>query len=562
MIRTLTACLYLSTCLLAYTPALAQNVGPVQSIYPPTPGNCTQYDPNSTGGTLSSFATPCETALYNRVNPTGPYSANCGDAISAEGAQAPGYFIVLTLPQNPVPDCTVLLFPHKLYSFYVLPIPIGTSSTPGSNYIKTGQFDVDGTALYIPGSWAHRSVVFRYAPGGLGWVSVDDAPPSTIWRYNLHNGAVRFAHDPSNPQTLLCPRGDGGLIIHRLLYYIPSTCIPMPDSAVSALGASTFQYIYAIRQNDDLVSAACPGANNGGCPCPDIGKMCLTVATTIGFYSGVPITAVNFFGTPWTSPTTVGANVTDDPNTILVDSTHIEISDVTYVAAETNYGNKVQPFVAYVGLVPDVATPVLDPIDEVMVNPDLTGKTLVGAVYVDASSAIVDSPCERNVASYYNAMPKQMRCVLTTSTLSTNKQTYQTPAASFQGQFITFAQPNSTGNASIPWSLSVAASTSSATSPTTGATVVFDVSSRAGYSNCTTGSGSPTLEAPDVQVVMPQTKVVYASASGVTMDAVQGREDYVHLCYIESDNSTINILGTDVVTTSPGATVLTNTLMQ
>lgn len=544
------------------SPVQATTAGPVQTLYPTTPGNCTQYDPNSTGGTLSSFATPCETALYNRVNPTGPYSANCGDAISAEGAQAPGYFIVLTLPQNPIPDCTVLLFPHKLYSFYVLPIPLGTTNTSGMNYIKTGQFDVDGTALYIPGSWAHRSVVFRYAPGGLGWVSVSDTPPSTIWRYNLHNGAVRFDRDLSNTQTRLCPDGDGGLITHRLLFYTPPSCVPLPDSAVTSLGANTFQYVYTIRQNDDLVSAVCAGANNSGCPCPDIGKLCLTVATTIGFYSGVPLTAVNFFGTPWTSPSSVGANVTDDPNTVLVDSTHIEISDVTYVAAETNYGNKVQPFVAYVGLVPDVATPVLDPIDEVMVNPDLTGKTLVGAIYVDANSAIVDSPCERNVASYYNAMPKQMRCVLATSTVSQNKQTYQTPAAPFQGQFISFAQPNGAGNASIPWSLSVAASTSSVTAPTTGAAVVFDVASRAGYSTCTVGSGSPTPEAPDVQEVMPQTKIVYASASGVTTAAVQGREVYIHLCYFESDNSTINILGTDVVTTSPGATVLIDTLMQ
>lgn len=549
--------------LLGAAPAQAQQTtGPVQMLYPTTPGNCVQVDPNKTGGTLSNTALPCPAPLTNRVNPVATYTANCGDAVSAEGAQSPGFFIVLTLPQSPGPDCPVLLFPHKLYSFYVLPNPIGMTNTAGANYIKTGQFDVVGTPLYIPGSWAHRSDLLRYAPGGLSWVSIGDPPPNTVWRYNLHNGAVRFDHDPSNPKTRLCPSGDGGLIVHRLLTYVPIQCIPLPDSAVTGLGASTFQYIYAIRQNDDLVTGACASANNGPCPCPDIGTECLTVTTTIGFYTGTPITAVNFFGTPWTSPTSVGANVTDDSNTKLVDSTHIELTDVTFVAAETNYGNKVQPFVGYIGLVPDVATPVLDPIDEVMTNPDLTGKPLVGAVYVDASSAIVDTPCERNVASYYNAMPKQFRCTLATSTVSQNKQTYQTPAAVFQGAFIAFAQPNNAGNPSVPWSLSVALSTSSATAPTAGATVVFDVASRAGYSTCTVGSGSPTPEAPDVQVVMPQTKVVYAAASGVTAAPVQGREMYVHSCHSESDNSTINILGTDVLTTSPGATVITATLTQ
>lgn len=512
-----------------------------------------------TGAETFSDIAQAQNVLFNRNNPVATYSANCGDAVSSEGAQSPGFYIVLTLPQNPNPDCTVLLFNHRLFSFYVLPNPIGTTSTLGANYIKTGQFDVTGTPLYIPGGWAHSSYILRFAPGGLSWV-FDGAPPppSSLWRINMHNGGVRFDHDPSNPQTRLMPNGDGGLVIHRMLFYIPPTGVPLPDSAVTALGASTFQYIYAVRQNDNLVTATCAGANNVGCPCPDIGKMCLTVTTTLGFYSGTPLTAVNFFGTPWTSPATPGANVTDDPNTILVNSNTIELSDVTYVAPEINYGNKVQPFVAYVGLVPDTAAPVLDPIDEVMVNPDFTGKTLVGAVYIDANGAVVDSPCERNVASYYNPMPKQMQCVLATSTSLAAFSTYHTPAAPLYGTFVAFPPPNigNRASVSVPWSLSMVGN-ASVTGAVVGAGALFDIVTRAGGSNCQT---SGVVDAPDGEVIAPASANFYVSASGTSTVPVGGRENFLYLC-AQASSGTVAIKGT-ADTGTPGGTVLSATLMQ
>ena len=61
---------------------------------------------------------------------------------------------------------------------------------------------------------------------------------------------------------------------------------------------------------------------------------------------------------------------------------------------------------------------------------------------VDANGNVVDNPCERNVASYYDRQPRQFQCVLSTSTTIATA-IYRTTAASFQGQFVTFAPPNS-----------------------------------------------------------------------------------------------------------------------
>lgn len=522
-------------------------------------GNNTYSGTNTHSG-LDAFSdiTQAQNLLSNRNNPTGPYQVNCGDAVSSEAAPSPGFFVVAAMPQTPGPDCTGMFFNHKGFDFWLDP----KGNTTG-NYFKTVQFDVVGTPLHLPGMWSHSSFFARYMPGGLSWVFDNyPPPPSSIWRTNLHNGGVRFFHDAVNPQTELCPVADGGLIIHRALFYISTPCVPLPDSVAAAFaGSSQFIYVYAVRENDDLVTGTCGGGqtcNSIASPCPDAGKMCLTITNTVGFYNKTPITCVNFFGTPWTSPTSVGANVVDDPNTILIDSTHVEISDVNYVAQETSYGNKVQPFCGYVGLVPDTAQPVLDPIDEVMANPDGTGKTLVGAEYVDASGAVVSSGCEQNVASFYNQLPAKLQCTLATST-SVSQTTYRTPAVPFYAQFIEFPSPTLGNRSSVatPWSLSMVGNTT--TSGVTGAaTALFDITLRGASSLCTT-SGTP--EAPDDQIAsLPVSTNVYFKTAGVSSVPTGGRENYMYLC-ASASAGVLNIKGT-ADTGTPGATVLSAPLQQ
>lgn len=499
-------------------------------------GACATLSGNNsfTGTNTFTNISQAQNLLWHRDNPsTTPFTASCGNAVSSEGA--PGALTVL-LPASPGHDCVVAL--------YAAHIPNPIYIDPNGSYIKSNDFDRIGSLFYLPASDGHSSFVLRFVPDGIEW-QLEDAlpPPSSIYRYNLHNGAVRFDHDPSNPRTRLCPNGDGGLILSRKLTYVAPTCIFMADATAGA--SSTLHYVYAMRKGDIHVRAT-----GAGTPCPDAGKICLTFdAGDIAYFAtGSAITCVNFFGSP-------GADVYDDPNTILADSTHIELSDVSYVAPET-YGGTIQPECAYTVLKPDNA-PTLDPLTEVMVNGVRPYETLVGAVYVDAGGNVVDAPCERNVASYYSRAPKQFQCVLATST-STSATAYQTPAASFQGQFVSFGPLNASGTVSVPWTAAMRGQAQAATSPTGGLAIIFDQSSRGGASVCTTGAA---LEAPDKQVVaMTQSRNIDFQSAGVTTAASGTAENYMHLCAGIS-NGTMNIQGTDV-TGAPGGTVLSATLSQ
>lgn len=513
---------------------------------------------NSFTGASGGFIAQAQNVLWHRDNPVANFTAPCGDEVSSEGASAA---IVLTLPSGNPPSATAL-FPDCMVAPYASASANPIFINPSPNYIKTDDFDREVTPFLFPGSEGHAGFVLRFAGNGIGWQFVGPiAPPSSVNRYGMHHGAVRYFHDAANPWTWLCPYGDGGLTILRKLTYVPPTCVKMLDSTASV--ASTFYYVYAIRNQGIGII----GTTGDGSHCPDNTKLCIQFSPSdvTYFASGSPITCVNFLGTPWVDPTHPGANVIDDPNTIKVLSggnAYIELSDVTYTGADVP-GGQTPPECAFTTLKPDGA-PVLDPLTEVMVETSRPFETLVGAVYVDASGNVVDSPCERNVVSYFNPLPKQLQCVLATST-TTSAAAYRTPIASFQGQFITFAQPSSAGNISVPWTASMRAAAQSV-GITGGLDVVFDHSSRAGNSVCATGA---TLEAPDKhEVTMTQFQDKDFKTDGITTAALEGFENYMHLCAFSGNGSggsggTLNIQGTDEAgLIGPGATVISATLRQ
>jgi hypothetical protein len=506
----------------------------------PQSGDYSSVTETLTNKTISATAnslTNMPNIPYQRSNPTSTFLASCGYAVSSEGNTGT---LTVQLPASPVPGCVVVLYANLSTR--------DIKVDPNGNYIKSDDFDRIASQVWVPNDRGHKALFLRFVPNGIGWQSFESPLPSSVLRFNLHNGGVRFDHDNANSRSRLCPNGDGGLIIERKMTYVAPTCAFLPDSFGGS--SSTFYYIYALRQTEIGVQGTTAGG--GGSACPDSGKLCVQFNATdiANFASGDAITLVNFVGTP-------AGNVYDDNNTILADSTHIEISDVAYGSASDGPGGQTPPEAAFTVLKAD-GVPVLDPTSEVMVETARDWETLVGALYVDANGSVVDSPCERNVTSYYNRQPRQFQCVLSTSTTIATS-IYRTPAASFQGQFVTFAPPNSGGNPSVPWSLSMVGQATANSTPTGGAAALFDQSSRGATGNCATGG---TVETPDHQVQsMAQSKNIYFQTSGVTTVPVEGQENYMHLCAFSSNSSTIDIQGTDVMGV-PGGTALTATLMQ
>lgn len=507
-----------------------------------------------------------------------PGTSLCGSAISSEANGLNP--LIVALPVAPPPGCVVFLYASgSVNPIWIDPNPGGGTGGNSGAYIKTNDFDRVATLFTLPGSEGHAGFFLRYVSNGIGWQFNDGvAPPSSLYRYNLHHGAVRFDHDPSLAQTRLCPHGDGGLIILRKLTYIAPTCIPMPDATVGA--NSTFYYVYALRQVQVPVVATEPGGSGSHCPTITTGAICMTLLNfgdATYFQNGGAITAVNFGLNPLgaTLPVgTTGANVYDDPNTVVFKTigtpnvTYIGLSDVSYVAPEAaaSYAGGTTPQLAFTVLKPDSA-PILDPLTEVMVNQSRSFETLVGAVYVDAGGNVVSSPCEQNVTSYYNRLPAQFKCVLATST-STSASTYRTPAASFQGQFISFGSPNSGGNPAVPFTGAARVVAPGTSAPFGGLAVIFDHISRAGNSVCATGA---TPEAPDNQtgVSMAQSVNHDLAVSGITTAPQEGFENYMHACFFSStlpggggsSGGTVNILGT-TDTGLPGGTIMTALLWQ
>lgn len=542
-------------------------------------GSETFDGPNSFPGPI----TQAQNIPWQRFNPvlappaefSPPSGTLCGGAVSSEanGVNA----LILALPLAPPPGC--LVFPYAsgaVNPMYIDPDPGGGTNGNSGAYIKTNDFDRVATLFKLPGSEGHAGFYLRYISKGIGWQFGDGiAPPSSLYRYNLHNGGVRFDHDPSLVQTRLLPHGDGGLIIDRKLTYVPPTGIPMPDATVGA--NSTFYYVYAIRQSQVPIIATEPGGTGSHCPTLTTGAICMTLLNfgdATYLQNGGAITAVNFGLNPLgaTLPVgTTGANVYDDPNTVVFKTigmpnvTYIGLSDVPYVAPEAaaSYAGGTPPQLAFTVLKPDSA-PVLDQLTEVRVNQSRPFETLVGAVYVDASGNIVSSGCEQNVWSEYNRQPRQLQCNLSTST-STAAAQYRT-FGTFQAQFIVPSTPNSGGNIGIPWAASLRGQVPIATF-TAGLGAIFDQSSRAANSVCTSGAA---LEFPDNHIVSVAQTIgadfqnvdIDFKTQGVTAAAVEGSENFMHPCSFVSAN-TMSIKGSDEVgLIGPGATSVSALLWQ
>lgn len=505
------------------------------------------------------------------VTPPSEYAASCGEAVSSEANGLNP--LIVALPLAPPPGCLVFLYASgSVNPIWIDPNPGGGTGGNSGAYIKTNDFDRVATLFVLPGSEGHAGFFLRYVSNGIGWQFGDGvAPPSSLYRYNLHNGGVRFDHDPSLAQTRLCPHGDGGLIILRKLTYVAPTCIPMPDATVGA--TSTHYYVYALRQVQVPIVATEPGGSGSHCSSLTTGAVCMTLLNfgdAAFFQNGTPITCPDFGLNPLGAPLPVGtAGVSapskiDDPHTLVYkivgtpNVTYVGLSDVPYVAPEAaaSYAGGTPPQCAFTVLKPDSA-PVLDQLTEIRVNQSRPFETLVGAVYVDASGNVVSSGCERNVWSEYNRQPTQLQCNLAVST-STAASQYRT-FGTFQGQFIVPATPNSGGNIGIPWAASMRAQAQNV-GPTGGLDAVFDQSSRAANSVCTSGA---TLEFPDKHDVgMTQFQDRDLKTDGVTSAAVEGQENYMHPCAFVSGGS-MSIMGVDEAgLVGPGATSASALLWQ
>lgn len=360
--------------------ACPANTGTSGHVVPFLDGNNTESGNNSHTGTENfTNINQSQTTIFTRHNPnTSPFQASCGDLISAEGmpGNAP---LTVTLPPPPLAnDCTVELhpFPGDIYA------------DPNGGHIKTDDIDRLTTKLWIPGSVGKPTFTLRYGVSGWEWRSIGVvSPPSAIWRFNGSNGQVFFDHDAQNSRLRLCPLNGGGLNISSQITYVPPTCVYAPDSAFTSTPNRTTP-IYAARTQGALLTATGTGPSAG---CPDTGPICLTTnAGNITFFqTGNPITAVNFFGTPL-------ANVYEDPHTIKVDTTHIEITDQNYVAPETFTGLETDPNISYTALRNHSGNVVLDPINLVLINDAFPFISFVGNVQTDASGNV------SQVSSQYN----------------------------------------------------------------------------------------------------------------------------------------------------------------
>jgi len=360
--------------------AATQSTGASGATIPLNNGNNTSSgNQTHTGAENFSNLAQSQATVFQRDNPPGsPFTAICGDLVSAE-ARPGNADLTVGLPPPTLNDCIVELHPFP-GNIYVDPSNGGTTN----GYIKSDDFDRITTLLKIPGSNGKPTFTLRNGTGGWEWRTFGVmAPPSSVWRTDLSNGQVYLDHITGNSR--LCPLNGGGIRINHQTTYVPLGCAFLPDSLVST--PSTTTAVYATRLQGQIITNSSQGS-----PCPDSTKVCLTFPSTAITYfePGDSITCVNFHGTP-------GANVYDDASAIYVDTTHIELSDVTYVGPETIIGSQIDPQCAFLGLRLHLGAISLDPIDEILVNSSLPSISYVGSVTTDASGNVVQ------IVSQYNA---------------------------------------------------------------------------------------------------------------------------------------------------------------
>jgi hypothetical protein len=476
--------------------AFSDNVFPATTLYCESSAGASVI--SGTGNTILQNCPAFPTSLQNgagaRLTPTSSPlyldNVNCNSVIASSGV---GTNVTLTvvLPPSPIPNCRFTFLPNASGS----PIVVD----PNGNTIQGNDF-VDKTAVTLPAVGAGAPQAAMIYDGTI-WINEGGASDISVMA-GLSNG-VRRAHgqvylsyDSTHTQLQLCPyNGPGGLVINDAMSYVPATCSLLPTSAFSGL-TNVSRYIYANR-NIQGVGGSSAGATGTK----------ITFSNTTGFQSGDAITCNGLTGTP-------GANVVDDNMTTLVDSTHIEITDVPFVASDS-HGSCV-----WTGLI--IASNVHVTVNGVEVRTNIHANTLVGLVWIDGSSHLNDSLAKRDVASWFNPHPKKMLFPMTAAMVTATSTTYVTPSTVVEGEFVAFGPPGSPGTLPAPavsWSLTAGVSTNAVTASTASLGACF------GTTALTAGAACPnTVETEVATATLPASVSNQLFAvSGQTTTLSEGR---------------------------------------
>jgi len=390
----------------------------------------TAYCENDTAGTLTvggsnsllgyvgcgDFATSPDTNSV-KIQPTNTNTVrltngDCGKTVISSAA---GGTLPVILPNPAVTGCTVKFRPNTN----------AITIDPNGATIATNPV-AQSSILTLVGE-VSGSITFRYDPSTNRW-RIDGGAPSTITRNNLGYGS-NTAHGQvymsckgtcsgGTGQLQVCPlNGSGGLIINGSMYSLAG-CIFLDNSVFSAV-TSALRYIYALPTTQGVTAMA----DNGS------GKVRLTINSTAGFNTGDPITCVNATGT-------AAADVLNDVNTTLIDATHIDVTDVSWVATGTGS-------CYWIGLVISAAGHVTDA-NGVEVQSGNTARTLVGMAYIDASHNLNATATKQDVASWENR--QQNKCISTYSTDRTTSSTsYAEPNSEIECEFVSWGAPATPG---------------------------------------------------------------------------------------------------------------------
>lgn len=359
-----------------------------------------------------------------------PTNANCGASVASISA---GGQLTVKLPLTPVTNCR----------FWFIDDPSnGFSIDPNGQNIKaivssSGQI-VTPVTIGPDASSPIVSLVFN----GSQW-AWDGGAPSTLVNNNLApgqhriHGQVYFSYNSGTSNFQLCPyNGPGGLTINGVTQSLAGNCVSFP--AAQDL-SSQLNYFYMATQPPTISAIANDGA----------GKAELTLNITTGFVSGNAITCFNVTGTPL-------ANVINDTNTTLVDSTHITLTDVSFVATGTGTCR-------YFRIIPS-ATGHSTASNGVETLTGTVADTLIGMAYVGASHAVTDSLIARDVSSWFNRQPKKMLVALGANTATTTSATLVTPSTTkVEGEFVAFGPPSTSAapTPGIQWHITAGAAGSS-----------------------------------------------------------------------------------------------------
>lgn len=437
--------------------------------------NLATCDGGSGPGTCTASLTyppaliPPGTGLITQVvspsaSPVNATASDCGKLYDAGSV-----VLTVNLPVTPSAAC----------AFTFMPRAGGITINPNGNSIMPAYGSAYTTSIVLPATSNSNRSYMTLEWGGNGIWYVGPSSPILLTALfpqagqSIAHGQVYFSYCVSScglggalsAQFQLCQyNGPGGLIINGQLRQVPSGCEMIPSSATTSSALNNF---YAVIVNA-TVSAI---ADNGS------GKARLTVNAAAGFHTGSPITCYSMTGTPL-------ANVTDDQNTVAVDATHIDLTDVNFVA--TGAG-----FCQAIGVSPVTTTH--KTFNGIEVNNASNAQTFVGSAYIGPANAVTDCTTPGpscNVVSQYNRQRKKMVVVCgagVTTGNGTSTTTYKTPATVCEGDFTAIGPPSIPGTypaSQIHWMVNGAVA-NSFIAGTTGTSVCLGTSAKSGNATCT-----------------------------------------------------------------------------